>query len=104
MKLYVKNLSADVDDQAVKKLFAEFGRVESARVISDKTDGHSKMKAVVKMGSDAEGKDAIAGLHGFSVNGSRLEVTDLNSIRSQNVVNHDREPIRLYGSPRSSEW
>lgn len=56
MKLYVKNLSADVDDQAVKKLFAEFGRVESARVISDKTSGHSKIKAVVKMGSDAEGK------------------------------------------------
>ena len=38
-RLYVGNLSYDVDDQALEELFAAYGSVESARVITDRDSG-----------------------------------------------------------------
>lgn len=41
-KLYVGNLPFSIDDSALQNKFAEFGAVDSAKVITDRETGRSK--------------------------------------------------------------
>ncbi|HRY45940.1 MAG TPA: RNA-binding protein, partial [Thermoanaerobaculia bacterium] len=55
MKLYVGNLSYNTTDATLNDLFAPFGQVESARVITDRDSGTSKGFGFVEMSnSDAQ--------------------------------------------------
>ena len=63
-KLYVGNLSYDVDSSALGELLKAHGTVESAEVIVDRDTGRSKGFGFVEMGSDAEAQAAIAALNG----------------------------------------
>lgn len=63
-KLYVGNLSFNMDEQALADLFSQFGHVESAKIIVDRESGRSKGFAFVEMGSDAEANTAIEKLNG----------------------------------------
>lgn len=63
-KLYVGNLSFNMDEQALTNLFSQYGHVESAKIITDRESGRSKGFAFVEMGSDAEANTAIEKLNG----------------------------------------
>ncbi len=105
MKLCVRNLSSDFNDQNLEKLFAEFGTVESASVMLDRKTGLPTGMAFVRMASSAEAEEAIFGLHGFRVMGCDLDVSELKHGPSENPIYANREPERLY-SPKSfrREW
>lgn len=75
-KLYVGNLSYDVDSSALEQMFAEFGTVQSAQVISDRDTGRSKGFGFVEMSSDAEAQAAIAGMSGKQMGGRPLTVNE----------------------------
>ena len=75
-KLYVGNLSYDTDSATLQELFGEFGTVTSAEVISDRDSGQSKGFGFVQMGSDAEAKAAVDGLHDREVDGRNLTVNE----------------------------
>ncbi len=75
-KLYVGNLSYDVDSAALEQLFAAFGTVQSAQVIVDRDTGRSKGFGFVEMGSDQEAQAAIAALSGKQVGGRSLTVNE----------------------------
>ena len=75
-KLYVGNLSYDVDSAALEQMFAEFGTVQSAQVIMDRDTGRSKGFGFVEMGSDQEAQAAIAALNGQMVGGRSLTVNE----------------------------
>src|SRR5512146_2119682 len=75
-KLYVGNLSYDVDSSALQELFTPHGTVESAQVISDRDTGRSKGFGFVEMSSDAEAQAAIAALNGQEHNGRALTVNE----------------------------
>ena len=75
-KLYVGNLSYDVDSSALEQLFAAHGTVSSAEVIADRDTGRSKGFGFVQMGSDAEAQAAIAALNGQDNNGRALTVNE----------------------------
>ena len=75
-KVYVGNMSYDVDSTALGQLFAPFGTVESAEVISDRYTGRSKGFGFVEMSSDAEAQAAISALHGQQHNGRALTVNE----------------------------
>ena len=75
-KLYVGNLSYDTDSASLEQLFSEFGSVSSAEVISDRDTGQSKGFGFVQMGSDAEAKAAIEGMHEKNVGGRNLTVNE----------------------------
>ena len=51
-KLYVGNLSYDVDSSALEQLFTAHGTVTSAQIITDRDTGRSKGFGFVEMGSD----------------------------------------------------
>ena len=75
-KLYVGNLSYDVDSSALEELFAAHGTVQSAQIISDRDTGRSKGFGFVEMGSDEEAQAAIAALNGQQHGGRALTVNE----------------------------
>jgi RNA recognition motif-containing protein len=75
-KLYVGNLSYDVDSSALEELFAEHGAVVSAQIINDRDTGRSKGFGFVEMSSDEQAEAAIAALNGQQHNGRALTVNE----------------------------
>jgi RNA recognition motif-containing protein len=75
-KLYVGNLTYAMRDDDLQQRFAEFGTVQSAKVMMDRDTGRSKGFGFVEMGSDAEAQAAIRGLNGQSVDGRALVVNE----------------------------
>src|SRR5258708_12299823 len=63
-KLYVGNLSYQVDSSELEQLFGQHGQVLSAQVINDRDTGRSKGFGFVEMANDGEAEAAIAALNG----------------------------------------
>jgi cold-inducible RNA-binding protein len=76
MKLYVGNLSYDVNDTSLEELFTPFGSVRSAQVIQDRDTGRSKGFGFVEMADDNAARTAIAGLNEKDCNGRPLTVNE----------------------------
>ena len=75
-KLYVGNLSYNVRDDDLQQTFAQFGTVNSAKVMMDRETGRSKGFGFVEMGSDAEAQSAINGMNGQQMDGRALVVNE----------------------------
>jgi RNA recognition motif-containing protein len=75
-KLYVGNLSYNVDSSELEQLFAQHGQVTSAQVINDRDTGRSKGFGFVEMANDNEAEAAIAALNGMDHGGRALTVNE----------------------------
>jgi RNA recognition motif-containing protein len=75
-KLYVGNLSYNVDNTQLEQLFSPHGQVQSAEVIADRDTGRSKGFGFVQMGTDQEAQAAIAALNGQEQDGRALTVNE----------------------------
>lgn len=75
MNIYVSNLDSQTKNEDLKKLFEQFGTVNSASVIMDKYTGTSRGFAFVEMG-DSEGAAAIQQLNNTQLNGKFLSVSE----------------------------
>ena len=75
-KLYVGNLSYEVDNSALEQMFTPHGTITSAQIITDRDTGRSKGFGFVEMGSDAEAQAAIAALNGQEQGGRALTVNE----------------------------
>jgi RNA recognition motif-containing protein len=75
-KLYVGNLSYQVDSSELEQLFGAHGQVLSAQVINDRDTGRSKGFGFVEMANDNEAEAAIAALNGQQHNGRALTVNE----------------------------
>ena len=75
-KLYVGNLSYNTTDESLHQFFAQYGNVESAKVIMDRETGRSKGFAFVEMASDEEAQEAITKSDGQSFEGRNVKVSE----------------------------
>ena len=75
-RLYVGNLSYNVDSSQLEQMFSQHGSVSSAEVISDRDTGRSKGFGFVEMSSDEEAQAAIAALNGQEHDGRALTVNE----------------------------
>lgn len=75
-KLYVGNMSYDVDSTQLQEMFAAFGTVDSAQVISDRDTGRSKGFGFVEMSTDQEAADAIQKFNGADYGGRNMTVAE----------------------------
>ncbi len=75
-KLYVGNLSYDVDSSMLQEMFTPHGSVTSAQIITDRDTGRSKGFGFVEMGSEDEAQAAINSLNGQQQNGRALTVNE----------------------------
>src|SRR5205823_9456981 len=75
-KLYVGNLSYQVDSSELEQLFGQHGQVVSAQIINDRDTGRSKGFGFVEMSNDDEADAAITALNGQQHNGRALTVNE----------------------------
>ena len=75
-RLYVGNLSYRVSSSDLELMMSQFGKVESAEVVSDRETGRSKGFGFVEMGTDEEAQAAIAALSGKEHEGRTLTVNE----------------------------
>jgi len=75
-KLYVGNLSYNVNESDLETLFSQFGTVQSAQIIVDRDTNRSKGFGFVEMDTDAQAQAAIQGLNDQDHDGRRLTVDE----------------------------
>jgi len=75
-KIYVGNLPFSCRDQELSDIFADFGSVDSAKVIMDRDSGRSKGFGFVEMSDDDAAMKAIDSLNGKEVGGRALNVSE----------------------------
>lgn len=96
MNIYVSNLSYNVQAADLKEIFAPYGVVTSATVISDKFTGKSRGFGFVEM-EDEAAKKAIAALDNSMVDG--------RSIKLMEARRREERPARVFGGGYSkSKW
>jgi RNA recognition motif-containing protein len=76
MKLYVGNLSYNVDNTQLEDMFSEYGTVRSAQVIQDRETQRSKGFGFVEMTDDNSAREATQGLNGSNRDGRPLTVNE----------------------------
>lgn len=76
MNIYVGNLSWNLKDQDLQNMFAPYGEVTSAKIVSDKFTNRSKGFGFVEMATDEEAKAAIEALNGTEVDGRNIVVNE----------------------------
>jgi cold-inducible RNA-binding protein len=74
-KLYVGNLSFDTAEIQLQDLFSQFGTVNEASLVQDRTTGQSRGFAFVTMATPAEADEAIRRLNGSELNGRALTIS-----------------------------
>jgi RNA recognition motif-containing protein len=77
MNIQVHNLSLNVIDSDIRKLFAAFGIVDAAEVIKDKLNGRSKGHAIVDMPVETQARQAIITLDQTLVDGKKISVREV---------------------------
>lgn len=75
-KLYVGNLPYDTGENQLQELFAQFGQVESVRVMRDMATGRARGFAFVEMSTEDEARRAAAGLNETQLGGRSLTVNE----------------------------
>jgi RNA recognition motif-containing protein len=76
MNIYVGNLSWNLKDQDLSNLFATYGEVVSAKIVTDKFTNRSKGFGFVEMSNDDQAQAAIAALNGSEVDGRNIVVNE----------------------------
>ena len=75
MSMYVGNLPFSADQSSLQSLFAPYGDVVSARVMSDRETGRSRGFGFVEMeASDA--RNAMSSLDGSDFDGRKLRINE----------------------------
>jgi len=81
MKLYVGNLVYNMTDAQLEELFKPFGKVVSARIMTDQYTRGSLNFGYVKMSKLDEGQTAMEMLNGKTVNDRYIEVKPVQTAK-----------------------
>ncbi|MCL3853055.1 MULTISPECIES: RNA-binding protein [Parabacteroides] len=76
MNLYISNLSYNITDADLRELFADYGEITSAKVITDRETGRSRGFGFVELSDDELAKKAIEELNQASYDEKIINVTE----------------------------
>jgi RNA recognition motif-containing protein len=93
MRIYVGNLSYDINEDELQQEFSGFGEVTSVTIPRDKPGGRSKGFGFVDMPTQAEAEAAIAAMNGKSVKGRPVTVSEARP-RPEGGGGGERRPPR----------
>ncbi|AKM82521.1 TPA: RNA-binding protein [Candidatus Berkelbacteria bacterium] len=82
-KLYVGNLPYSTNDEGLGQLFAEFGEVVEAKVITDKFSGRSKGFGFVTLKDEEAANKAVEAMNGKEIEGRPLTVNVARPMRER---------------------
>ncbi len=95
MKIFVGEISKDVNNEELRKLFEAFGFVKSIIIIIDKYTGESRGFGYVHMPDKEEANTVIRVLNGKRIGGRILQVNEART-RLKGTPGVDRRQ-RIYG-------
>src|SRR5258708_25170073 len=75
-KIFVGNFAFSMTEAQLRSLFARFGTVESASIVTDRDTGRSRGFGFVEMPDDGEAEKAITALNGKDSGGRALTVNE----------------------------
>lgn len=78
MKLYVGRLPYRTNDTDLSDLFAQYGEVISANVITDRETGRSRGFGFVEMSNDEDARTAMGALNDSVLEGRNIVVNEAN--------------------------
>jgi RNA recognition motif-containing protein len=73
-KLFVGGLSWNTDDSQLNEAFARFGKVASAKVITDRDTGRSRGFGFVEFESGDDAQSALQAMDGHELDGRTIKV------------------------------
>jgi cold-inducible RNA-binding protein len=76
MKIFVGNLSTEVDETELNKLFSEHGSVNNVTIVRDGSSQMSRGFGFVEMVRKVEAKRALKTLNEFELRGQKLAVNE----------------------------
>lgn len=76
MNIYVGNLNYRVDENDLTGIFEDYGKVSSAKIITDKLTGRSKGFGFVTMENNEEARKAINELNGATLENRQMIVNE----------------------------
>ena len=76
MRIFVENLAFTATQEELERLFASYGIVDRAQIITDRDTGRSRGFGFVEMPDATEAHAAIEGLNGTSLGGRTLTVNE----------------------------
>jgi len=74
MNIFVAKLNFDTQETELYNAFAEYGAIDSVKIIMDKFTGKSKGFGFVEMPNDDEAQNAINGLNDTEMDGRTIVV------------------------------
>lgn len=86
-KIYVGNLGYGVTNETLSDKFAQFGTVQSAKVIIDRDTNRSKGFAFVEMSTRNEAAEAISSLNGMEFEGRQMNVSEAKEMAPRTSSN-----------------
>ena len=90
-KLYVGNLPFSATEQGLTESFSQCGKVESAKIITDRDTGRSKGFGFIEMSTDEEAQAAINMFNGQDFEGRKLTVNVARPLEPR--APRDRRPM-----------
>jgi len=90
MNIYVSGLSYNTNSENLQDLFAEYGEVTSANVITDRETGRSRGFGFVEMSNDGEGQKAIDELNNANYDGKTIAVSIAREKREKSNDGYNR--------------
>jgi RNA recognition motif-containing protein len=75
-RLYVGNLSYQLNTEDLKQAFEQVGPVTDAKVMTDRETGQGRGFGFVTMSTEADAKRAIQELNGYALAGRNLRVNE----------------------------
>ncbi len=102
VEIYAGNLSYDMTDEQLRREFAKYGVVQSARVVEQRGSGKSKGYGFVVMPHRKEAEIAISKLNNREVMGRKLRVNESRmGLERNGRVEADQKSVgRRSGGPR----
>ena len=76
VEIYVGNLSYETAEDPLRREFARYGKVKSARIISNRFNRKSKGFGFVEMPNRAAAEAAIKAMHDSELHGRKLRVNE----------------------------
>lgn len=74
MNIYVSNLNFSTTSESLQELFAEYGEIDSVKIITDRETGRSRGFGFIEMPNDTEGQSAISALNETDFEGKTINV------------------------------
>ncbi len=84
MIIFVANIPFKSRKKELEDLFKQYGTVNKAYIIYDKTRRRSKGYGFVEMPNEEEAKEAMEKLNGYELNDKKLVVTESTSAKQNN--------------------